>query len=103
MQISAVQLTTNNISDSVYTDRVYDTKHCRKVISNRQAYTAILPEKNANPWEDSKTHLLERSELLRKVKHFGKTKRKNWSGYHRRSMIETKMHRIKLFDDKVSA
>ncbi|SEM16346.1 hypothetical protein SAMN05216500_112128 [Acinetobacter sp. DSM 11652] len=26
-----------------------------------------------------------------------------WSGYHRRSLVETKMHRIKLLGDKLSA
>ena len=53
LQIRAVQLTTNNVSDSqvlsdlldqvppdeqidfVYTDGVYDTKRCRQVISDR--------------------------------------------------------------------
>ena len=26
-----------------------------------------------------------------------------WSGYHRRSLLETQMHRIKLLGDKLSA
>lgn len=61
LQIRAVQLTTNNVSDSqvfedlldqipldeqidsVYTDRAYDTKHCRKVISDREAHALIPP------------------------------------------------------------
>lgn len=54
LQIRPVQLTTNNTSDSqvlgepderidfVYTDGAYDTKYCRKVISNRQAH-AVIP------------------------------------------------------------
>ncbi|EXI09636.1 transposase IS4 family domain protein [Acinetobacter baumannii 655555] len=28
---------------------------------------------------------------------------KKWSGYHRRSLVETKMHCIKLLGDKLSA
>ena len=39
---------------------------------------------------------LERNELLRTVKRLGRTIWKKWSGYHRRSLVETKMHCIKL-------
>ena len=45
----------------------------------------------------------ERNELLRTVKRFGRTLWKKWSGYHRRSLVETKMHCIKLLGDKLSA
>ena len=121
LQIRAVQLTTNNVSDSqvlgdlldqipqdeqidsVYTDGAYDTKQCRQVIADRQAHAVIPPRKNAKPWKDTKTSSLERNELLRTVKRLGRTIWKNWSGYHRRSLIETKMHCIKLLGDKLSA
>lgn len=61
LQIRAVQLTTNNVSDSqvlsdlldqipldeqidsVYTDGAYDTKRCRQVIADRQAHAVIPP------------------------------------------------------------
>ena len=121
LQIRAVQLTTNNVSDSqvledlldqipldeqidsVYTDGAYDTKHCRKVISDRQAHAVIPPRKNAKPWKDKKLRSLERNELLKTVKCLGRAIWKKWSGYHRRSLFETKMHRIKLLGDKLSA
>ncbi|MFV5515300.1 IS5 family transposase [Acinetobacter gerneri] len=121
LQIRAVQLTTNNISDSqvlgdlldqipldeqidsVYTDGAYDTKQCRQVIADRQAYAVIPSRKNAKPWKDNKVHSRERNELLRTVKRFGRTLWKNWSGYHHRSLVETKMHCIKLLGDKLSA
>ena len=63
VQISAVQFTINNISDSlvlvdldnqippvelidsVYTDGSYDTKKCREVISDWQAHAVIPPRK----------------------------------------------------------
>ena len=120
LQIRAVQLTTNNVSDSqvlgdlldqipldeqidsVYTDGAYDTKQCRQVIADRQAYAVIPPRKNAKPWKDNKVHSRERNELLRTVKRFGRTLWKKWSGYHRRSLVETKMHCIKLLGDKLS-
>ena len=121
LQIRAVQLTTNNVSDSqvlgdlldqipqdeqidsVYTDGAYDTKQCRQVIADRQAHAVIPPRKNAKPWKDTKTSSLERNELLRTVKRFGRTLWKKWAGYHRRSLVETKMHCIKLLGDKLSA
>ncbi|OCA07857.1 transposase, partial [Acinetobacter pittii] len=83
LQIRAVQLTTNNVSDSqvlgdllnqipqderinsVYTDGAYDTKQCRQVIADRQAHAVIPPRKNAKPWKDTKSSSLERNELLR--------------------------------------
>ena len=46
---------------------------------------------------------LERNELLRTIKRLGRTLWKKWSGYHRRSLVETKMHCIKLLGDKLSA
>ena len=89
--------------DSVYTDGAYDTKHCRQIIADRQAHAVIPPRKNARPWKDTKVHSRERNELLRTVKHLGRIIWKKWSGYHRRSLVETKMHCIKLLGDKLSA
>ena len=91
LQIRAIQLTTNNVSDSqvlgdlldqipqderidsVYTDGAYDTKRCRQVIADQQAHTVIPPRKNVKPWKDTKSSSLERNELLRTVKHLGRT------------------------------
>ena len=89
--------------DFVYTDGAYDTKQCRQVIADRQAHAVIPPRKNAKPWKDKKMGSLERNELLRTVKCLGRTIWKKWSGYHRRSLVETKMHCIKLLGDKLSA
>ena len=121
LQIRAVQLTTNNVSDSqvledllaqipldepidsVYTDGAYDTKHCREVILDRDAYAIIPPRKNAKPWKDQQARSIKRNELLKIVKRLGRSLWKKWSGYHRRSLVETKMHCIKLLGDKLSA
>ena len=94
--------------DSVYTDRVYDTKQCRQVIADRQAHMVIPPRKNAKPRKDTKSSSLERNKLLRTVNlakqcFSGRTLWKKWSGYHRRSLVETKMHCIKLLGDKLMA
>ena len=44
----------------------------------------------------------ERNELLKTVKHSGRTIWKEWSGHHCRSWMETKMYCIKLLGDKLS-
>ena len=121
LQIRAVQLTTNNISDSqvlgdlldqipldeqidsVYTDGAYDTKtmpsgHCRSA-----SVCSDSTQKKCKLWKDKKVESLERNELLKIVKRLGKMIWKKWSGYHRRSLVETKMHCIKLLGDKLSA
>ncbi|WP_270405977.1 transposase, partial [Acinetobacter guillouiae] len=81
----------------------YDTKQCRQVIADRQAHAVIPPRKNAKPWKDTKSSSLERNELLRTIIRLGRTLWKKWSGYDRRSLVETKMHCIKLLGDKLSA
>lgn len=94
--------------NSVYTDGAYDTKHCRQVISDQQAHAVIPPRKNANPWKDKQARSIERNELLKTVNlaeqcFSGRALWKKWSGYHRRSLVETKMHCIKLLGDKLTA
>ena len=121
LQIRAVQLTTNNVSDSqvlgdlldqipqeeqidsVYTDGAYDSKLCRQVIASRKAHAVIPPRKNTKPWKDTKIGSLQRNELLKMVKHLGRTICKKWSNYRQHSLVETKMHCIKLLGDKLSA
>ena len=88
---------------SEYNDRVYDTKCCRQLISDHQAHAVIHPRKNARPWKDQNIGSLERNELLRTVKRLGRAVWKKWSGYHRRSLVEAKMHCIKLLGDKLTA
>ena len=89
--------------DSVCTDVAYYTKYCRQVISDRQADAVIPPRKNAKLWKDKTLRSLQRNELLKTVKRLGRAIWKKWSGYYRRSLIETKMHCIKLLGDKLSA
>lgn len=118
LQIRALQLITTNVSDSqvledllaqipmdeqidsVYMDGAYDMKHCRQVILDRDTHAVISPRNNAKPWKDQKLRSLERNELLKTVKRLGRMLWKKWSGYHRRSLVETKMHCIKLLSDK---
>ncbi|WP_418121122.1 transposase [Acinetobacter soli] len=72
LQIRAVHLTTNNVSDaqvlsdllnqisqdekfhSVCSDGAYDTTQCRQVTAYRQAHVMIPPRKNEKPWKYTK-------------------------------------------------
>jgi len=73
------------------------------VISDRHTRSIVLSRKNAKPWKDTKAHTLKRKQQLRTIKYLGRTMWKNWSGYHLRSLVETKMHWINLLGDKLSA
>jgi hypothetical protein len=44
-----------------------------------------------------------RNEILRTTKRVGRTIWRRWSGYHRRSRAETKMHCVKLPGQRLSA
>lgn len=44
-----------------------------------------------------------RNETLRAIKRLGRTIWKKWSGYHPRSLVETKMHCFKLLGQRVAA
>ena len=60
-------------------------------------------ERMPKPWKDKQAGSIERNELLKTVKCLGRTLWKKWEGYHYRSLVETKMHCIKLLGDKLSA
>ncbi|OHX13889.1 transposase [Chromobacterium sphagni] len=47
--------------------------------------------------------MLARNEILRATKRLGRAIWKRWSGYHRRSLVETKMHCFKLLGERVTA
>ena len=44
-----------------------------------------------------------RNEALRASKYLGRALWRRWSGYHRRSRVETKMHCVKLLGQRLMA
>ena len=120
-QICAVKVTPNNKSDSqilpellsqladnvdlsaVYADGAYDTKGCRSAIASRQAVAVIPPRKNAQHWKENSVYAYERNMLLKTIAYTGRTIWKKWSGYHLRSLVETKMFCIKRLGEKLMA
>ena len=81
---------------SVTADGAFDTCKCRDAIAARGAAAIIPPRKNAKPWKPDTPGAIARNEALRASKRFGRTIWRRWSGYRRRSRVETRMHRVKL-------
>ena len=88
---------------SVKGDGAYDTKDCHKAIAERGAEAIIPVRKNAAPWKENKPGAKARNEILRATERFGRTLWKQWSGYHRRSLVETKMRCFKLLGERAMA
>ena len=86
---------------SVTADGAFDTRKCHDAIAGRGAHAVIAPRKNAKPWKPDTAGAVARNEALRASKRLGRTIWRRWSGYHRRSRAETKMHCVKLLGVKL--
>ena len=121
LEIRAIEVTDNRIGDapmlpellsqipedepiaSVGGDGAYDTKACHAAIARRNAHALIPPRKNARAWKSTEAGAASRNEALRACQRLGRTIWKKWSGYHRRSLVETKMHCFKRPGERVMA
>ena len=121
LEIRAAEFTTSNVGDapmlpellaqipldepvaSVGGDGAYDTKGCHAAIAQRGAQAVIPPRKNARPWRQTLEGAGGRNEALRACQRLGRRIWKKWSGYHRRSLVETKMHCFKRLGERVMA
>lgn len=72
-------------------------------IAARGAHAVIPVRCNGRPWKEGGPGAVARNETLRAIKRPGRTIWKKWSGYHRHSLVETKMHCIKLLSGRVMA
>ena len=121
LEIRAIEVTANSVGDapmlpalleqippeealaSVGADGAYDTKACHAAIASRGASALIPVRKNAQPWKEGSEGARARNEILRATKRLGRAIWKKWSGYHRRSLVETKMRCFKLLGERVMA
>jgi Transposase DDE domain len=88
--------------ERVTADGAYDSRECYKAIHQKGARAVIPPRKGSTLWEDE--YLKDRNENLRTVRRHGVKGWKKKSGYHRRSLMETAMFRLKtIFTDKLRA
>jgi IS5 family transposase len=121
-EIVAAVVTTNNYSDSqllpelleqveeditqVSGDGGYDRRTCYDAIRERHARAVIPPQHNAKIWQhgNTKAEQLARDQNLRRIRQVGRAVWKRESGYHRRSLAETVMFRLKtIFSERVTA
>lgn len=121
-EIVAAVVTTNNVADSqvleelleqadsaieqVSGDGSYDKRPCYEAIRKRKAKAAIPPRRDAKIWQhgNTKQERLMRDENLRRIRQVGRKQWKKEVGYHRRSLAETQMFRMKtIFGERVSA
>lgn len=121
LEIRAIEVTDNRTGDAtmlpellsqipqteklatVTTDGAYDTRLCYAAIARRRAAAIIPPRKNGQFWKTDTPGNLSRNESLRSVRYLGRVLWKKWTGYHRRSLVETKMHCFKLLADRVKS
>lgn len=88
---------------SVTDDRVHDTRKCHDAIADRGVDAVITPRRNARFLKSSTAGAVAQNEALRTSKYLGRAIWRRWSGYHRRSRIETKMHCVKLLGQRLLA
>ncbi|MCU9850118.1 IS5 family transposase, partial [Defluviimonas sp. WL0024] len=121
LEVRAVEITGSHVGDapvlpdllgqipadqeigSVTADGAYDTRKCHDAIADRGAQAVIPPRKNAKPWKTVTAGAVARNEALRASKYLGRALWRRWSGYHRRSRVETKMHCVKLLGQRLMA
>lgn len=84
---------------SVSDNGAYDTKGCHEAIAQRGAQAIIPTRKNAKPWKDQRPGAKARNAILAATRRLGRKIWKKWTGYHRRSLVETKMRRFKLLGE----
>lgn len=97
------QIPTDQPIGKVSADGAYDTRGCHAAIAARSACAVIPARKNARPWLETTPGAQARNEILRATRRLGRTIWRRWSGYHRRSLVETKMRCFKLLGERVMA
>jgi IS5 family transposase len=121
-EILIAALTTNDVDDGemlcemlaviddelsqVSADGAYDKAKCYHAIEQHQARAAIPPRRDGRIHQhgNSSKPPLPRDENLRAIRRLGKKQWKKEVGYHRRSLAETAVFRIKtIFGNKLSA
>lgn len=86
----------------VQADGAYDSRECYKAIHERGARAVIPPRKGSVLWKDE--YLRDRNSNLRRAERLGARAWKGRVKYHRRSLVETAIFRIKaIFTDKLRA
>lgn len=81
----------------VSADGAYDTEGCHSAIAERGAKATIPPREGAVEWGNDHP----RDGILKEIEAKGRDGWKDDSGYHRRSLAENMMYRLKQLGDKM--
>jgi Transposase DDE domain len=84
-------------------DGAYDTRSAYEAAAARDAALLVPPRRNGKPWKTRTAGAGERNETLRAVRYLGRRLWKRWSGYHRRSLAETAVWRLKRLGERLAA
>jgi hypothetical protein len=87
-------------------DGGYDDRQCYDAIREKGARAVIPPQRGARIWQHAKTkgERHDRDENLRSIRRHGRAEWKRESGYHRRSLAEVAVFRLKtIFGERASA
>lgn len=124
LEVRAVEVTTSHVGDApmlpelldqippdqdigsgepANADGAYDTRKCHDAIAERHAHAVIPPRKNATPWKPTTAGAIARNEAVNASRYLGRAIWRRWSGYHRRSRVESKMHCVKLMGQSLMA
>ena len=87
----------------VSADGAYDTRSCHAAIASRNSCAVIPARKNARPWMENTPGAQARNDIVLATRRLGRAIWRRWSGYHRRSLVETKMRCFKLLGERVMA
>lgn len=79
--------------DRVGGDGGYDYQTCYEAIAEREAQAIIPPRRDGRIWDNGQMD--QRDAHLRRIAEIGRTAWKQESGYHRRSLVETGIFRLK--------
>ena len=78
-----------------------DARACHAAVAARQATTVIPTRPNGRHWKETTPGAHAREEILRASRRFGRAIWRNWSGYHRQSLIEAKIRRLSLLGERL--
>lgn len=82
--------------DTIGGDGAYDTKACHARIAARAALPSIPPREGATPWPVSTPGAAWRNAAIDAIAASSRREWKQASGYHRRSLAEALMYRLKI-------
>jgi hypothetical protein len=119
LEIQAITVTDNHVGDptalpelleqitapisQVTGDGAYDTQQCHALLTARGAQALIPVRQGAAFWTNRSPAARSRNAIVRETRRVGSRQWKQDSGYHRRSLVETKMHCFKRLGERVAA